>query len=154
MAFLINALMCTKEVKLIASWLSAYFDALVFNAVHNACLLNAALFNAVCFHNDYVFSTDFYNCYFFSCFVMVYWHIVCLFQVLFCIMYSAFNLLVFIIMCSHCFFQWNGYVLSRKIARKNNNYYFYLTLSVFLFVDMFMCVYLLACECFFSLFSQ
>ena len=41
--FVENELMCIKKkdrkVKLIASRLSAYFNALVYNAVYNACLL-------------------------------------------------------------------------------------------------------------------
>ena len=53
-------------------------------------LLFAALSNAVCLYNAY-----FCQCFLFSCFVLVYWQIVCLFHVLICIMHSAFNLLVF-----------------------------------------------------------
>ena len=41
MVFLNNALMCMKEIKLITSWLSAYFNALENNAVYDACRLNA-----------------------------------------------------------------------------------------------------------------
>ena len=42
-----------------------------------------------------VFAIDFCKYILFSCFVLLYGHIVCLFQVLFCIMHSAVNLLVF-----------------------------------------------------------
>ena len=42
-----------------------------------------------------IWAIDFCKCFLFSCFVMVYCHIVCLFQVLICIMHSAFDLLVF-----------------------------------------------------------
>ena len=60
-------------------------------------MLFAALSNAVCLNNAFFsfFAIDFSKCFFFSCFDLIYWHIVCLFQVLFCIMPSAFNLLVF-----------------------------------------------------------
>ena len=63
-------------------------------------ILFAALFNAVCLHNTLFFAIDF-----FKCFVLGYRHIVCLFQILFWIMHSAFNLLVFLILCSHRFFN-------------------------------------------------
>ena len=55
----------------------------------------AALSNAVCLHNASFFSIYFCKCFLFSCFVLVYCHIVCLFHVLTCTMHSAFNLLVF-----------------------------------------------------------
>ena len=59
-------------------------------------MLFAALSNAVCLHNDsYSFAIDFCKCFLFSCFVLVYLHIVFFFQVLFCIIHSAFNLLFF-----------------------------------------------------------
>ena len=61
-----------------------------------ACLvLFAALSNAVCLYNASFFAIDFCKCFLFSCFVLVYWHIVCLFHALICIIHSAFNLLVF-----------------------------------------------------------
>ena len=64
-------------------------------------MLFTALSNAVCLHNAFCFiAIDFCQCFSFSCLVLGYWHIVCLFQMLFCIMHSAFNLLVFIILCS------------------------------------------------------
>ena len=57
----------------------------------------AALSNAVCLDNAFFsfFGIYFGKCFLFSFFVLVYWHIVCLFHVLFCIMYSAFNQLFF-----------------------------------------------------------
>ena len=61
-----------------------------------ACLmLLAALYNAVCLYNASFFSIYFCKCYLFSCFVLVYCHVVCLFHVLTCTMHSAFNLLIF-----------------------------------------------------------
>ena len=58
-------------------------------------MLFAALSNAVYLYKAYFFAIDFCKCFLFSCFVLVYGHIVCLFNVLVCIMHSAFNLLVF-----------------------------------------------------------
>ena len=54
-----------QDFKLIASRLSAYFNALVYNAVHSACLLNAvfALLNAVCLYNAF-FAIAFFECFF------------------------------------------------------------------------------------------
>ena len=43
-------------------------------------MLFAALSNAVYLHNAF-FSIDFCKCFLSSCFDLVYWHIVCLFQV-------------------------------------------------------------------------
>ena len=57
-------------------------------------MLFAALSNAVCLYVVF-FTIDFCKCFLFSCFVLVYCHIVCLFHVFICIMHSAFNLLVF-----------------------------------------------------------
>ena len=57
-------------------------------------MLFAALTNAVFLHSAF-YAIDFCKCFLSSCFVLVYCHIVCLFQVLFCIMHSAFNLLAF-----------------------------------------------------------
>ena len=72
------------------------FNALAYNAVYNACLLIAVFSNAVCMvHLVLFFSIDFCKYFFFSCFVLVYCHIGCLFHVFICIMHSAFNLLVF-----------------------------------------------------------
>ena len=58
-------------------------------------MLFAVLSNAVCLYNVSFFSIYFCKCLLFSCFVLVYCHIVCLFYVLTCTMRSAFNLLVF-----------------------------------------------------------
>ena len=73
----------------ICSILSAYLNAVVYNA----CFLNAALSNAVCLYNAFlllIFANAF-------CFHTLSWFIdtVCLFQVLFCTMHSAFNMMVF-----------------------------------------------------------
>ena len=69
--------------------MSAYFNAVVYNAVYSACLmLFAALTNAVCLNNASFFSLICANA-FFSCFVFVY------FIFFTCIMHSAFNLFVF-----------------------------------------------------------
>ena len=57
-------------------------------------MLFAALSNVVCLHNASFFHL-FLQMLLFSCFVLVYCHIVCLFHVLTCTMHSAFNLLVF-----------------------------------------------------------
>ena len=58
-------------------------------------MLFAALTNAVCLYNASIFAIDFCKCFLFSCIVLVYWHNVCLFYVLICIMHSDFGLLVF-----------------------------------------------------------
>ena len=63
-----------------------------------ACLmLLTALFNDVCLHNSF-FPLTFANSF---CFVALSLIIdtACLFQILFCIMHSSFNLLVFLILC-------------------------------------------------------
>ena len=64
-------------------------------------MLFAALTNAVCLNNASFFPIDLCKCFLFSCFVFVY------FIFFICIMHSAFNLFVFLIICSHrccCFF--------------------------------------------------
>ena len=57
-------------------------------------MLFAALSNAVCLYNASFFAIDFCKCFFLHA---LSWFIytVCLFQVLFCIMHSAFNVLFF-----------------------------------------------------------
>ena len=80
-------------------------------------MLLDALFNAACLYNA-LFAIDFSKCFLFSYFVLVYWHIVCSFQVWFCIMHSAFNLLAFLILCTNIFYIWKGYVLSGEITLK------------------------------------
>ena len=87
-------------------------------------LLFAALSNAVCLYNAF-FCYWFLKCFLSSCFVLVYWHIVCLFQVWFSIMRSAFDLLVFPNSMFTPFFMWKDNVLSGEIALKNNHYYYY-----------------------------
>ena len=42
-------------------------------------MLFATLTNAVCLYNASFFAIDFCKCFLLSCFVLVYWHIVCLF---------------------------------------------------------------------------
>ena len=58
-----------------------------------ACLmLFAALSNAICLYNvffSFVAVIDLCKCFWFSCFVLVYLHIISLFHVLLCIMHSA-----------------------------------------------------------------
>ena len=83
--------------------MSAYFNAVVYNAVYSACLLNAAysacllnavaaLSNAVCLHIAFSLPMIFANAF---CFHALSWfiNIVCLFQILSCIIHSAFNML-------------------------------------------------------------
>ena len=90
-------------------------------------MLFAALSNAACLYDASFFAIDFCKCFLFSCSVLVYWHIVCLFHVLICIMHSAFNLFVFpnSMFTPLLFFKWKGYVLSEEIALTNNHYYYY-----------------------------
>ena len=93
-------------------------------------MLIAALTNAVCLYNAF-FSIDFCKCFLFSCFVFVYWHIVCLFIFFIPIMHSAFNLFVLPnsmftpLLLLFCFSIWKGYEFSGEIALKNNHYYYY-----------------------------
>ena len=107
MVFLINALMCTKKFHLInhdcLPILVLLYIMLYIMLAY--LMLFAALSNAVCLHKASFFAIDFCKCFLFSCFVLFFRHIVCLFHILFCIMHSAFNLLVFLILCSHscCF---------------------------------------------------
>ena len=56
-------------------------------------MLFAALSNAVCLYNAF-FAIDFCKCFLFSC-LSWFIDIVCLFQVLICIMHSALHILVF-----------------------------------------------------------
>ena len=83
-------------------------------------MLFAALSNAVCLYNAFIFlffAIDSYKCFLLSCFVLVYWHIVCLFQAWFSIMRSALNLLFLLPNSMFTpFFMWKGYVLSGEIA--------------------------------------
>ena len=91
-------------------------------------MLFAAMCNAVCLCNaffSFLFGIDFYKSFLLSCFVLVYWHIVCLFQVWSYTMCSAFNLLVFPNSMLTPFFIWKEYVPSWEIAPKNNHYYHY-----------------------------
>ena len=65
-------------------------------------MLFAAISNAVYLYNAYIIPLIFANSF---CFHAFSWFIdtVCLFQILFSIMHSAFNLLVVLILCSHRF---------------------------------------------------
>ena len=67
-------------------------------------MLFPALFSAVCLYNAYFFKFTFANAF---CFHALSWVIdtVYLFKILFYIMYSTFNLLIFLILCSHRFFN-------------------------------------------------
>ena len=114
-----DALRCTAQVMHdIKNKL--HYITLVYNAVYSDSLLNA-----VCLYNAF-FAIDFCKCSLFQCFVI---DTVCLFQILFCIMHSAFNLLVFPILCSHIFFI-KGLCALGEIALKNNHYYKYLSLHL------------------------
>ena len=62
-------------------------------------MLFAVLSNAVCLHNAYFLPMIIANDIFFMLYLGFFKHI--LFLILFCIMHSAFNLLVFLILCSH-----------------------------------------------------
>ena len=96
MVFPKNALMCIKKVKLINHDCLPILMLLhiMLYVMLAYLMLLAALSHAVCLYNAFF-------CYWFlqmlsvSCFVFVYWHIVCLFHVWFFIMRSAFNLFVF-----------------------------------------------------------
>ena len=112
MIFLKNALMLLKKVKLINHNCLPILMLLYIMLAY--LMLFAALSNAVCLYNAF-FAIDFCKCFLFSCFVLVYWHIVCLFQVWFCIMHCAFNLLVLPnSMFNRFLLLWKGYVLSEK----------------------------------------
>ena len=87
MVFPKNAIMCQKKVTLINHDCLPILMLLyiMLYIVLAYLMLFAALSNAVCLYNAYffiiLFAIDFRKCFFFSCFVLVYWHIVCLFQV-------------------------------------------------------------------------
>ena len=131
-AFLKKALMCIykKVVKFINHdcLLILILLYIMLYIVLAYLMLFSALSNAICciMLLFVLFSSaiDFYKCFLFSCFVLVYWHIVCLFHVLFSIMRSAFNLFVFPNSTFTPFFIWKGYVLSGEIALKNNHCYY------------------------------
>ena len=80
-------------------------------------MLLAALSNAACFHNVF-FAIDFCKCFLFSCFALVYWHMVCLFQVWPSIMPSVLNLLVLPNSMFTPFFTWKGYCSLEKLHLK------------------------------------
>ena len=130
MVILKNALMCMKKVILIN------YDCLpilmllyiMLYIVLAYLMLFASTSNTVCLVNVFFLPFIFANA---SCFRALSWVIVTVYlsQILFCIMHSAFNLLVFIILCSHDKKERKGYVHSGEIALKNNHYYYYLIVS-------------------------
>ena len=81
-AYLRNSVMCIKKVNLIASWLSANFNALECNTVYNACLHNTVCYFMKLFFFCIVqfFSKDFSNCFLFTCSILGHCHIVGLFK--------------------------------------------------------------------------
>ena len=85
MVFLMNALMCVEKVKLINhdSLPILVLLHIMLYIVLAYLMLFAVLPNAVCLYNVFFsfFAIDFCKCFLFSCFVLVYLHIVCLFQV-------------------------------------------------------------------------
>ena len=85
-------------------------------------MLFAGLSNAVCLHSAF-FAIDFCKCFLFH---TLSWFIdtVCLFQLRYCIMHSAFNLWIFLILCSRRFIYKRA-MCSREIALKNSHYYHY-----------------------------
>ena len=108
MAFLKNALMCIlKKVKLInhdcLPILMLLYIMLYIMLAY--LMLFAALSNAASWYDAFFFffCLDFCKFFLFSCFVLVYWHIVRLFHVLICNMHSGFNCWFFLIPCSHHF---------------------------------------------------
>ena len=80
-------------------------------------MLLTALFNAVCLYNAYFLLLIFANAFSFHALSWVI-DIVCLFQILSYIMHSAFNLLVFLILCSHRFFNEKGMCSLEKYQLK------------------------------------
>ena len=70
-----------------------------------ACVMFIIFANVFCFHAlCWVVDTDY------------------LLQILSCMVNSAFNLLVFLILCSHHFFNGRAIFFSGEIAHKNNHY--------------------------------
>ena len=119
-----NALMCINKVKLINHYCLpiSMLSCIVLYIMLAYLMLLAALRNAACLYNASFLGIDFCKCFLFSWFILVYWHIVCLFQVWFSILRSALDLLVFPNYMFTLFFIWKGYVLSGEIALQNNHY--------------------------------
>ena len=86
----------------------------LFNAVclYNACLFLFAYFSIFCI---VIYANDF------LCFIFRLVTNFFFFQLVICIVYSAFNQFVFLILCSHYFFY--GDVLSGEIALIDNQFY-------------------------------
>ena len=96
-------LKCYFSGELIASFYRDCLSILMLLHIMPAYLmLSVALFNAVCLRSAHFLRLTFVNAF---CFHALSWVIdtVCLFQILSCIMHSAFNLLAFLILCSHRF---------------------------------------------------
>ena len=90
-----------------------------------ACLIS----NAFYLYNAFFFAIDFWKCFLFSCFILDCWHIACLFQVWFSIMRSAFNQLIFLILCPHHFVCEMATCSLEKKAHINKHYYYYYYVS-------------------------
>ena len=134
MVFLKNALMCTyKKVRLINQhYLPILMLLYILLYIMLAYLmLFAALSNAVClYYASSFFSIYFCKCFLFSCFVLVYCHIVCLLHVFTCTMHSAFNLLVF-----HNFMFTSLFLMKGLCALRRNSTYKYPLLLLSLFTQ-------------------
>ena len=89
-------------------------------------MLLATLLHAVCLHNAYFLPFTFSNAFCFRALSLVI-DTVCLFQICYCFMHSAFNLLVFLILCSHRFFLLKGLCALWKNSNKNIHYYYFAT---------------------------
>ena len=63
-------------------------------------MLHTALFNSVCLCNAYLFILIDIAHISFSFLHLGYWHVVCIFEILFCTIYIAFNQLTFLILSS------------------------------------------------------
>ena len=64
-------------------------------------MLFASLFNVVCLYKAFFLPLTFVNAFCFHALSLV-TYTVCLFEILPLVMHSALNLLVFLILCSHC----------------------------------------------------
>ena len=99
-----NALMCIKiDILINHDCLPILMLMYIMLYIMPAYLtLLDALSDAVCLHIAYFFAIDFNICF---CLHALSWFIdtVCLFQIIFCIILSAFNLVVFVILCTHRF---------------------------------------------------
>ena len=111
-------------------------------------MLFTALFNVVCLHSASLFCLLFCIAFMQMIFVLCIWFIdtVCLFEVLFCIMYSAFNLLVFPnSMFTPLLLLFERAMCYGKTALNNNNYYYYCTLLLITLLHYYCTLLLLYC---------